>query len=85
MKYLGIVFIFLGVSFVGLSGLEKILIFLAFKGSNFQEIQVIKDLTPPYIWGITNYTFVFGLLFFIFGLRVFFSKEWKTWLDKYLM
>jgi len=79
MKYLGIVFIFLGISFIGLSGLEKILIYLAYKGSNIQDIQVIKNLTPPYIWRITNYTFCFGFLIFLIGLGIFFSRELKRW------
>lgn len=80
MKNLGIVFVFLGVSFIGLSGLEKILIFLAYKGISIQDMQTIINLTPKFIWSITNYTFGFGLLFFIVGLFLFFSKELRKWL-----
>ncbi len=74
MKSLGIVFIFSGILLMGLSGLEKVLIFLSFDG-NVHQIQTVKDLTPPYIWSITNFTFGFGLISFMLGLAIFFNKH----------
>jgi hypothetical protein len=79
MKNFGMIFVFSGVIFMGLSGLEKILIFLSYSG-HVTKMQPIIDLTPSYIWNITNLTFWFGLLFFIIGLSVFFqvSKYFKV-------
>jgi hypothetical protein len=74
MKGLGLVFIFSGIILMGLSGLEKVLIFSSYNG-NIHEMQVIIDLTPPYIWSITNYTFGFGLTFSILGLILFFPNK----------
>ncbi len=64
MKNLGLVFIFSGILLMGLSGLEKVLIFLSVDG-NVHQIQAMKDLTPPYIWNVTNFTFIFGLISFM--------------------
>lgn len=57
-----------------LAGLEKILISLSYNGNgNGIDMTAIKNLTPSYLWNITNFTFWFGLLFFIIGLSVFFE------------
>ncbi|MBY0149517.1 hypothetical protein [Neobacillus niacini] len=74
MKSLGLVFILSGIILMGLSGLEKVLIFTSYNG-NIQEMQAIIDLTPSFIWNITNFTFGFGLISFIIGLLLFFSKN----------
>lgn len=58
---------------MGLSGLEKIIIFSSFNG-NITQMQTVIDLTPSYIWSIPNYTFGFGLILFILGLVLFFVK-----------
>ncbi|MGP4042070.1 hypothetical protein ACTWP4_19510 [Gracilibacillus sp. D59] len=73
MKKLGMVFIFLGALLMGLSGLEKVLIFSSFNG-DLHQMQAIKNFTPPYIWSITNFTFGFGLISFILGLTLFFNE-----------
>ncbi len=79
MKNFGTIFVFLGVILMGLSGLEKILIFLSYSG-NVHQMQAILDLTPSYLWNITNVTFWFGLIFFLSGLSAFFkvSKYFKV-------
>jgi hypothetical protein len=74
MKSLGLVFILSGIIFMGLSGLEKVLIFSSYNG-DIHEMQAIIDLTPSYIWSITNHTFVYGLTFSISGLILFFSSK----------
>jgi|GEM_PF-3997112 len=78
MKNFGIICVFMGVIMMVLAGLEKILISLSF--NHGIDMTVIKDLTPSYLWNITNFTFWFGLLFFIIGLSVFFevSKYFKV-------
>ena len=88
MKLVGVVFVFLGVSLMGLSGLEKVLVFAAFTSFNpnsATQMNFIIDAMPPYIWGITNVTFWFGLIFFIGGLIgcvISFKEEMKTFLKK---
>ncbi|UPM55468.1 hypothetical protein [Gottfriedia acidiceleris] len=80
MKNFGIIFVFMGVIMMVLGGFEKILISLSFNGNgNGIDMTAIKNLTPSYLWNITNFTFWFGLLFFIIGLSVFFeiSKYFK--------
>ncbi|MCA1062767.1 hypothetical protein QTG56_16085 [Rossellomorea sp. AcN35-11] len=74
MKNLGLIFILCGVILIGLSGLEKILIFSSFNG-NIHQMQAVVNLTPSYIWRITNYTFGFGLLSLILGLVLFFLRN----------
>ncbi|MCA1066653.1 hypothetical protein QTG56_00635 [Rossellomorea sp. AcN35-11] len=74
MKNLGLIFILCGVILIGLSGLEKILIFSSFNG-NIHQMQAVVNLTPSYIWSITNYTFGFGLLSLILGLVLFFLRN----------
>lgn len=58
---------------MGLSGLEKVLIFSAFKGEIYQ-MQAMIDLTPSYIWSITNITFGFGLISFIIDVVLFLNE-----------
>lgn len=74
MKSLGLVFILSGIILMGLSGLEKVLIFSSYNG-NIHKMQAIIDLTPPYIWSITKYTFGFGLTSSILGLILFFLRK----------
>jgi len=80
MKILGIVFVFSGINLMGLSGLEKVLIFLAYNG-DIHQMQAIINLTPTYLWNITNFTFGFGLAFFIIGLGIFFLDLKKELLN----
>ncbi|MCA1065650.1 hypothetical protein QTG56_00620 [Rossellomorea sp. AcN35-11] len=74
MKNVGLIFILCGVILIGLSCLEKILIFSSFNG-NIHQMQAVVNLTPSYIWSITNYTFGFGLLSLILGLVLFFLRN----------
>lgn len=73
MKLLATLLVFSGLNLMGLSGLEKVLIFVAHNG-NVNQMQAIINLTPSYIWGITNITFGFGFLLVVIGLAVFFKK-----------
>jgi uncharacterized membrane protein len=82
MKLGAITLFVCGIFLLGLSGLEKVLIYLA-GAVSFKTIQMdaLKNLTPSYIWSITNYMFVIGLIFCIFGLILFasfFLKERKV-------
>ena len=72
MKSFGITLVSLGVMLIGLAGLEKVLIFLAFKGE-IHEMTAVINSTPSYIWNITNYTFGFGVLQLVLGLGLFFK------------
>jgi hypothetical protein len=76
MKLFGVALLFSGIILMGLSGLEKVLIFLAYNG-DIHQMQAILNLTPAYIWGITNFTFGFGLVLFIIGVCIF-LKQIKT-------
>lgn len=71
MKMLGIALLVSGIGLLGLSGLEKILIFAAVSNNTIQ-IEVVKSLTPTYIWDISNWTFLVGLFLFLLG-AVFFA------------
>jgi hypothetical protein len=74
MKLSGITLFVCGIFLLGLSGLEKVLIYLAGAVSyKITQMDSLKDLTPSYIWNITNSTFVIGLIFCIFGLILFVS------------
>lgn len=73
MKRLGIALLVSGIGLIGLSGLEKVLIFVAVSSRTIQ-IEGVKGLTPPYIWGITNLTFFMGLFLSILG-SVFFARK----------
>ncbi|MFD2640180.1 hypothetical protein [Piscibacillus salipiscarius] len=66
---------------MALSGLEKVIIFASFNGE-VHVMQAVKNLTPDYIWNITNITFWLGLIGFLIGLISFFSgkdiaERWK--------
>lgn len=80
LKFLEIVFVFSEINLMGLSGLEKVLIFLAYNG-DIHQMQAVIDLTPSYLWNITNLTFGFGLAFFIIGLGVFFLELKKRMVE----
>jgi hypothetical protein len=81
----GTILAFSGVLLMGLSGLEKILVFTSF-GNTTADIQSVIGLIPPYIWSITNVTFWFGLLFFIIGLSIVlwkFSAGFRSWFESF--
>ncbi|TFB12909.1 hypothetical protein E3U55_16900 [Filobacillus milosensis] len=89
MKLFGTIITFLGGIFVGLSGLEKILIFASLSSFNpniTSDIQEVKAFTPEYIWSITNYTFGFGIALFLIGIVIFLATYLvnnKTIKDKF--
>ncbi|WP_054753368.1 hypothetical protein [Piscibacillus salipiscarius] len=59
---------------MALSGLEKVIIFASFNGE-VHVMQAVKNLTPDYIWNITNITFWLGLIGFLIGLISFFLEK----------
>lgn len=79
MKLFGVAFLFSGTILIGLSGLEKVLIFSAFNGT-VREMEALINLTPSEIWNIPNDTFNLGLFFVVIGLGVLFTviKDFKV-------
>ncbi|MNI97198.1 hypothetical protein D3C73_1557980 [compost metagenome] len=72
MKMFGIALLLSGIFLLGLSGLEKVIIFAAIVTSfKAIDISTLKDLTPPYIWNLTNLTFTGGIILLIAGLVLF--------------
>jgi len=82
MKFGGISLFICGIFLLGLSGLEKVLIYVAgaisFKSTSMEQL---TNLTPPYIWNVANYTLVIGIILCIDGLVLFgfyFYFKYKT-------
>ncbi len=57
-----------GIFIIVISGLEKILIFMAYQGQGIRTNTLLEDLTPSDIWRIPLLTFVFGLLILVCGI-----------------
>jgi uncharacterized membrane protein YidH (DUF202 family) len=72
MKFGGITLFICGIFLLGLSGLEKVLIYVAgaisFKSTQMEQL---KNFTPPYIWNVVNYTLGIGIILCIAGLVLF--------------
>lgn len=81
MKTFSVGLFFSGIALIGLSGLEKILIYLAYRG-NIDEIQTLIDLTPPYIWNITNVTFGVGITAIVISLLITFQSFYNRGTSK---
>lgn len=68
-----------GIFLVGLSGLEKVLIYVAgaisFKATGMEQL---KDFTPSNIWNIVNYSFFFGIILCVLGFVLFGLYFWKN-------
>lgn len=57
-----------GIFIMVFSGLEKILIFMAYQGQGVHDNTILKNLTPSDIWRIPQLTFAFGILILICGI-----------------
>ncbi|HEU4965805.1 MAG TPA: hypothetical protein VFV52_18500 [Bacilli bacterium] len=75
MKQLGTGLLCTGILLAALGGLEKILVFVAVTSNqSVMQMQAVLNLTPDYIWAITNITLYGGLLVALIGLLVQFAK-----------
>lgn len=62
--------------FLGLGGLEKVLCFVAVSQQTTAiQMETVLNLTPDYIWMITNLTLFLGLVFLLIGLLLFAKKQ----------
>ncbi|WP_027084425.1 hypothetical protein [Cohnella panacarvi] len=68
MKQQSMKLILSGIFVVVFSGLEKILIFMAYQGQGVRTNTILKDLTPSEIWRIPHFTFALGLLILACGI-----------------
>jgi hypothetical protein len=76
LRTLGTSLLSSGTLLLGLAGLEKVLLFLAVNAkASTNQMEAVINLTPPYIWTITNVTFWGGLALVVIGLFLFFTKE----------
>jgi hypothetical protein len=67
MQNHGMKFIITGIFIIVLSGLEKILIFLAFQGRITDNVS-LKNLTPEMVWNVPKSTYTLGILILILGI-----------------
>jgi hypothetical protein len=67
LKSFGLALLITGILLIGLSGLEKIIIYVALN-DRVGDYQVLKMITPNEIWNITQLTFIYGILLSIIGL-----------------
>ncbi|WP_163878832.1 hypothetical protein [Paenibacillus favisporus] len=74
MRLMGMMLLGAGLLLVGLSGFEKVLIYAA-QAQNINDVHTLKDLTPDYIWNITNITLVGGIVIAVLGLFLFLYKR----------
>ncbi|CAM3137893.1 hypothetical protein PALU110988_04170 [Paenibacillus lupini] len=73
MKNLGTKLFITGIFVIVLSGLEKILIYLA--TPDFHDNLTLKSMTPSIIWNVTRNTFVFGIVILIIGVLLLVYKN----------
>ncbi|NOU98785.1 hypothetical protein [Paenibacillus planticolens] len=72
MKIGGITLFICGIFLFGISGLEKVLIYIAGAISfKFTEMEQLKNFTPPDIWNLVNYTLIISIILCIAGLVLF--------------
>jgi hypothetical protein len=81
MRAVGIALLVTGVFLISLSGLEKIIIFLDYN-ERVGDINSLKNIAPEYIWNITNFTFISGLLLLIIGLLILMKNQIKNQIIK---
>lgn len=67
MQKHGIKFIITGIFVIILSGLEKILIFLAHQGEGIRDNIALENLTPSIVWNVPKTTNTIGILLLIIG------------------
>ncbi len=73
MRSFGLAFLITGIFLIGLSGLEKIIIYTSLN-DRAGDYQALKMITPNEIWNITQITFIFGIVTSIIGLIM---SSWK--------
>lgn len=73
MKNLGTKLTLTGIFVIALSGLEKILIYLA--TPSIQDNLTLKSVTPSIIWNVSRNTFVFGIVILLIGILLLVSKS----------
>lgn len=76
MYLFGLMLCFVGLLFIALAGLEKILIFVAVSDRT-TKLDFVIGLTPPYLWDITNFTFFAGIIFVTVGICLVSIKKKK--------
>jgi ABC-type phosphate transport system permease subunit len=67
MQKHGMKFIITGIFVIILSGLEKILIFLAHHGEGIRDNIALENLTPSTVWNVPKTTNIIGILILIIG------------------
>ncbi|MEV2699402.1 hypothetical protein ABNC92_18815 [Paenibacillus larvae] len=67
MILLSIAILTMGIFLLGISGLEKIIIFHSFH-QPVPDIETIKKIIPSEIWDIPIYTFITGVFLIVLGL-----------------
>ncbi|MFU1796617.1 hypothetical protein ACM1RC_22340 [Paenibacillus azoreducens] len=70
-----VAFFVVGVLLMALSGIEKISLYISLAKSTGNTIETLKNIIPPYIWNITNYTFIAGGILTLIGLFLFFYEK----------
>ncbi|KRF10220.1 hypothetical protein ASG89_01405 [Paenibacillus sp. Soil766] len=72
MRIGGVTLFICGIFLFGISGLEKVLIYVAgaisFKSADMNQL---KYTTPPNIWNLVNYTLIISIILCIAGLILF--------------
>jgi len=73
LKSKGLALLITGFLFIGLSGLEKVIIYASLN-NRAGDYQVLKNITPSEIWNVITLTFTFGTVLSIIGLIM---LSWK--------
>jgi ABC-type phosphate transport system permease subunit len=68
MQKHGMIFTVVGIFIIVLSGLEKILIFLAHQGEGIIDNTALENLTPSLVWNVPKSTNTIGILILILGI-----------------
>jgi len=66
---IGALLLSLGLGMIVISGLEKVILFSAvFSKTHAMSMESIRINIPDYIWNITEYTYISGLVLLILGV-----------------
>lgn len=78
MILLSVAILTMGIFLLGISGVEKIILFHSFR-QPAPDIETIKKLIPSEIWDIPIYTFITGVFLIVLGLFLFvYARNKKT-------
>ncbi|MCY9517671.1 hypothetical protein [Paenibacillus apiarius] len=77
-----LIIILFGIFLMALSGVEKIIIYLNFAEKAGRNMDTLLILVPSYIWSITNYTLIGGLLLIGFSAIIILSKKYPPKTNK---